>query len=128
MTTQHGQGQGHPPYFHPYNFTDKEFGIFVGKDGSGIKSHLKKFRRVGIKCINLSAYNNGIMISGRSHDDIMKVVGYLSIALTDMFPKNCLLDKAEMIRRKRIKKRYLTQTDKNSQNRLTQKQKQKRYS
>ena len=45
MTTQQGYGQGHPPYFYPYNFTDKEFGIFVGNDGSGIKSHLKKIGR-----------------------------------------------------------------------------------
>jgi hypothetical protein len=77
----------HPPYFHPFQFTEKEMGIFVGKDGSGIKSHLKKFGRVGVKGVNLSVQMNGIYISARCHDDVMKVVGYLGIALTDMFPK-----------------------------------------
>tara|TARA_B110000208_G_scaffold189849_1_gene252300 strand:- start:390 stop:791 length:402 start_codon:yes stop_codon:yes gene_type:complete len=67
--------------------TDKELSIFVGKDGQGIKLHLRKLGRIGIRGANVSAQLNGIYIRTRSHDDTMKVVGYLGIALTDTFPK-----------------------------------------
>ena len=85
---QNTQQNTHPSFFYPYKFTEKELSIFVGKDGLGIKSHLKKFGRIGIRGVSLSVQLNGIHISrAQCHDDVMKVVGYLGITLTEMFPR-----------------------------------------
>ena len=75
-----------PEFFMPVKMTDREMSIFVGKNGDGIKGHLKKFGRIGVRGVKLNVVNGGIIIIARCHDDVMKVVGYLGITLSEMFP------------------------------------------